>query len=160
METKRCYKCKETKPILDFVRNKSKKDGLSSYCKRCNSNYMNSHYKNNTEMYAKAQDKHQRTLKGRFTGLKSSAKLRGIQVTISLAEYLDLMESSICGYCELGLPIKGGGLDRLDSNKPYEKANCVACCSACNIEKGSGLSGEEYRLIWAIRKGKIPKPVL
>jgi hypothetical protein len=33
--TKRCSRCKETKPLSDFYKNKSKFDGLQSYCKWC-----------------------------------------------------------------------------------------------------------------------------
>ena len=32
---KRCYRCKEIKPISDFSRNISKKDGYRSICKYC-----------------------------------------------------------------------------------------------------------------------------
>ena len=27
------------------------------------------------------------------------------------------------------------GIDRVDSNKPYVKENCVPCCYTCNIHK-------------------------
>lgn len=30
-----CYKCKETKSVIEFGRNKSKKDGLSTECRTC-----------------------------------------------------------------------------------------------------------------------------
>ena len=33
--TKFCSKCKQTKPITDFHKNKSRGDGLSTYCKTC-----------------------------------------------------------------------------------------------------------------------------
>lgn len=33
--TKRCPRCKETKPRADFVSNRSQPDGLGSYCKPC-----------------------------------------------------------------------------------------------------------------------------
>lgn len=36
---KYCPKCKEEKPILDFHKNKSKKDFIADYCKKCTSNY-------------------------------------------------------------------------------------------------------------------------
>ena len=34
-ETKRCPKCKETKPRAEFGKNRSAKDGLQTYCKPC-----------------------------------------------------------------------------------------------------------------------------
>lgn len=39
METKLCTKCGKTKPISEFGLNKSKKDGLQSYCKECVKEY-------------------------------------------------------------------------------------------------------------------------
>lgn len=33
--TKKCYKCQHTKPISEFNKCKSHKDGLGSYCKHC-----------------------------------------------------------------------------------------------------------------------------
>jgi len=32
---KRCAKCKTYKPVLEYYKNKSKKDGYNSYCKQC-----------------------------------------------------------------------------------------------------------------------------
>jgi len=36
METKRCTKCGEEKPITEFHKNVRSKDGLHCYCKECN----------------------------------------------------------------------------------------------------------------------------
>ena len=35
MATKRCTSCKFTKPVEEFHKDKSRKDGLSIYCKTC-----------------------------------------------------------------------------------------------------------------------------
>jgi hypothetical protein len=32
---KDCYKCKTSKPVSEFHKNKNKKDGLQNYCKAC-----------------------------------------------------------------------------------------------------------------------------
>jgi len=34
-KTKRCSKCRETKPIEEFWRNRAAKDGINGYCKTC-----------------------------------------------------------------------------------------------------------------------------
>ena len=39
METKVCRKCGHKKPVEMFAKNKTKKDGLSNWCKACNSLY-------------------------------------------------------------------------------------------------------------------------
>ena len=35
-----CYKCKETKDINNFSKNKSKKIGVNTICKECSREYM------------------------------------------------------------------------------------------------------------------------
>lgn len=47
--TKQCSKCKEVKPVTEFSKDKSNKDGLHSYCKSCVSQYQKEWYKNNKE---------------------------------------------------------------------------------------------------------------
>jgi len=44
-DTKQCPKCKETKSVEEFSKNRSKKDGLSYHCKSCVKKY----YKDNRE---------------------------------------------------------------------------------------------------------------
>lgn len=39
METKICRKCKEEKELSEFSKDKSRKDGLYCYCKKCKSGY-------------------------------------------------------------------------------------------------------------------------
>jgi len=51
---KKCSKCKELKPFEDFNKNKSKKDGLNTYCKDCNKSYNKKHYIDNKESYFKS----------------------------------------------------------------------------------------------------------
>jgi len=36
---KTCFKCGENKSLDEFSRNKSKKDGMQTYCKKCNAQY-------------------------------------------------------------------------------------------------------------------------
>jgi hypothetical protein len=44
---KKCSKCLHIKPFDDFIKNKSRSDGLSSYCKVCNREYKKLQYANN-----------------------------------------------------------------------------------------------------------------
>ena len=39
MEVKKCTKCREERQLIDFSRDKSKKDGLSGRCKDCDRFY-------------------------------------------------------------------------------------------------------------------------
>jgi hypothetical protein len=49
MEHKKCYKCGLVKPIGDFYKNKSCKDGLSTYCKSCFKDVQNKYRETHSE---------------------------------------------------------------------------------------------------------------
>jgi hypothetical protein len=82
------------------------------------------------------RNRYSRTPKGRYQHLKSSAKLRGLELNLSLEEMEEVRAIAICFYCRGPLPQCGHGLDRLNSDKGYTKENVVACCSGCNRKKG------------------------
>ncbi len=76
---------------------------------------------------------------------KYSAKKRKIDFNLTKREMKDLTQKK-CYYCDSepssvasGKSLYGNyvynGIDRIDSNKGYEKDNCVACCSMCNMMK-------------------------
>jgi len=46
---KQCSRCKETKPKSEFGKNKSKSDGLHSYCNICNVEYSKKYRENNRD---------------------------------------------------------------------------------------------------------------
>lgn len=56
METKKCKTCNKTKPIADFHNRKKSKDGKSSNCKLCDTNY------NKKDYYEKYKERHNRYL--------------------------------------------------------------------------------------------------
>ena len=49
MKTKRCSGCGEVKPVSEFNKNRTRKDGLNCYCKECNKEYQREWAKNNSE---------------------------------------------------------------------------------------------------------------
>lgn len=81
-ETKKCGKCKEVKPRSEFALNRSKKDGLQSYCKTCKKEYDHDEYQrnaktqvdNNRERRHRQRDwfnEYKKTLKCGYCGLKA-----------------------------------------------------------------------------------------
>src|ERR1035437_8553174 len=53
MLTKHCSRCKETKDLSEFGRDKNCKDGLRFYCKLCHNTYTRAHYiANHTQVRA------------------------------------------------------------------------------------------------------------
>jgi hypothetical protein len=55
METKVCCKCRIEKHITDFPKDKSKKDGLYSYCKECTISKFNNYKQKNPEKVKKTK---------------------------------------------------------------------------------------------------------
>ncbi|MFW6184033.1 MAG: HNH endonuclease [Chloroflexota bacterium] len=57
-----CPKCKETKPLSEYHKNKQRKNGHACYCKTCVKKYSRRHYRNNREEYLERSRKYkQRT---------------------------------------------------------------------------------------------------
>jgi hypothetical protein len=54
---KKCNKCSEEKPLTEFGKNKSRKDGFTYKCKSCINKYSKNQYKNNKEQYKKTTKK-------------------------------------------------------------------------------------------------------
>ena len=56
-------------------------------------------------------------------------------------ETFEKLSASPCHYCGVPGP---NGIDRIDSSKGYEPANCVPACKHCNYVKGN-LSMEDFQ---------------
>jgi hypothetical protein len=98
---KQCCRCKQTKPLCDFNKNKTKKDGFSDECKSCIANYVSS-----------IAGKSSRLL----SGCKRRAKLSGGKLTITREWLEDRLNK---GVCELtGLPFNFSGRGKF-SRQPY-----------------------------------------
>lgn len=48
---KRCYKCNEEKELIEFSRNRTRKDGLNGMCRACKNDYTKNHYGDNKKYY-------------------------------------------------------------------------------------------------------------
>lgn len=84
-------------------------------------------------------------IKKSFISIKSNARSRNIDFSISENEYFDIAKEN-CFYCGIPpaekLPPKEWqpsawvhGLDRVDNSKGYRVENCVSCCYQCNWAK-------------------------
>lgn len=73
----------------------------------------------------------------RLDALKRAAVTRGIAWNLT-DEEAKVMLTSPCVYCKhMDLEVRVNGIDRLDSARPYETANCLPCCKDCNYMKGT-----------------------
>jgi hypothetical protein len=129
--TKLCFRCKETKPLDEFVKNKSEKSGFSSECKICK---------------AKRKAAYDETPIGRSKRLicaiihSKNGKRKNLEKTLTYENILPILEA---GKCQLtGLPFdfkpakntyrnpRSPSIDRIDSQKGYFPDNVrVVLCS-------------------------------
>jgi len=74
MEKKICPRCKKKKQTTEFTKSKSRKDGLSVYCKECQRRYVRSHYQKNTEYYKNKAEKRRKAQRKKLQQLAQKAK--------------------------------------------------------------------------------------
>ncbi len=91
--------------------------------------------RNPDQSRANSRKNHQRP-QTKFSVLKSEAKRRELEVSITLDQYLKII-SNPCFYCGGPLPNGGGGLDRINSSIGYVLGNVRPCCTQCNVAKAS-----------------------
>lgn len=109
-KTKKCSKCKVTKNLSEFSKDKSKKDGLTSACKECNNN----------------REKKRRVNGGDFTKEQKRATLKKF--------------GSICQICSSNSNLEVDHKlpqNICESNKASVEENSWVLCKACNIAKGT-----------------------
>jgi hypothetical protein len=81
--------------------------------------------------------KYQKTLPGRLSKYKASAKTREIEWGLSSDEACEKFKGP-CAYCgRIPEENNWNGIDRIDSAKGYIPENCVSCCKKCNLAKGT-----------------------
>ncbi len=162
---KKCYKCKKYSCLNNFHKNRSKKDGLSLYCKECKKiqdkkysknkkRYNSSYYLSHKEEY---KDYNQRRIELHRIEprirLRGGCRARAIKkgLDFDLKSYKDLPK--VPKFCPvLGIPLicgkgksfKGGGtdnspsLDRIDNDKGYIKGNLQIISRKANQMKSNG----------------------
>ena len=126
---KGCTMCGTTKDISEFYKEKNKPGGLHSKCKAC----MKKYYEENKKRFKKYHQENKHTSRHKFTELKASAKKRGLEVSISFEQYVELIKTLNCYYCDANFSNEtGGNLNRIDSSKGYLINNVNPCCATCN----------------------------
>ncbi len=112
MDKKRCARCGEDKPLSEFHRNSRSRDGLHSYCRKCNTEKAAAHLKTDKGKAAlkraldKAADKgYYRYGKGAIPILKQGAEKRGIafDLTADTLEQWWHSQPDTCYYCRSDL---------------------------------------------------------
>ena len=100
-------------------------------------NYHKNYYEKNKKEILRKMKIHGKSLVSKFTQLKSRAKSKGFDLTITFEDYRELVVDKLCTYCGAILPQTGFGLDRLNEDVGYVHGNCVPCCWSCNDRLGA-----------------------
>lgn len=163
-----CNKCKVEKDVTEFYKDKSKKDGISIYCKSCSDKNVGAwrlspeqkekrNAKQKERLRLKRLDpkflteeqirmrryRYVRTLEYKFSQYKTRAEPRGYNFELTIDQFSELINKP-CHYCGT-LPVIGtlNGVDRKDNNIGYIVSNCLPCCKVCNWAKRT-YSYEEF----------------
>lgn len=76
------------------------------------------------------------TQEGFMKRIRYGAEVRGIPFQLTEDE-LFLLVNGDCAYCGVEATVRGNGVDRVNSNRPYIMDNCRSCCFDCNVMKGT-----------------------
>ncbi len=122
IQLKNCSFCKQDKDFSEFKKREDSVDGHRHQCITCYKT------KNNSIKQANC-DK----INYRYGSLKSSAKKRNIEISITAEQMDSILGRRICTYCDFDFSKKqGSGLNRVDSSKGYIIGNLEPCCGYCN----------------------------
>jgi hypothetical protein len=149
-EVKNCYKCGETKSILSFNTDRTKKFGVGGVCKPCASKITHEYYIKNSDHIKRRVSKYNesyfpkynRDVISRLKSLCTKAKSRTKEFNITDQDLFDLWEkqNGQCVYTKLPLLATANqfntvSLDRIDSSKGYVVGNIQLVCAAINKMK-------------------------
>lgn len=129
--------CGKTLLRSAFTNDKSKKDGKRNRCKSCQRAYNSA----NPAARLAADKKYRVQPHVRYAKYKASALSRGFKWRLTRDQFMRFWNKA-CNHC--GVAISTIGLDRVDSNKPYQVTNIEPCCSACNRQKSDWTTEDWY----------------
>ena len=132
IECKYCCTCQQLKPLEQFNKDKSKRDGLCCCCKGCKKQH-NAEHKEEKATY---QKQYRATPMGRALYLLNMYKQsdrkynrgKGDLTARWIAENIFTKPCAHCGV--IGWYVIG--CNRIDNTKPHSKDNVEPCCEVCN----------------------------
>jgi hypothetical protein len=140
-----CSMCKEVQLRSHFTKDNSKKSGLRSRCRKCQREWNVTHGEKKREQ----QRKYAAKPESRFAKYKASAASRGFAWDLTRDQFMEHWQKP-CVHC--GSEIKTIGLDRIDSDLPYQVGNVEPCCRVCNAMKSDTPTVDWYSHMELIRK--------
>lgn len=146
--TKICCRCGRELPFSEFNKDKSRKDGLSNWCKDCYKQYKKERKEEIAEYFKQwYSTKFGYASKVRNTNLRNDRKygricinedpLPTVEQYIELLSQPDHYDGNQYDFFEMGL-------DRIDNSKPHTLDNVVPCTTSHNKQRGL-MTYEEYK---------------
>ncbi len=135
---KKCSSCGLKKEGLSFPIDKTRADGLATYCLICiRKRYTD--YDNRNREFRKERGRERMKKKKfdpsyRFSEYRRGAISRDIEFSLTIDDLLKYWKKC-CTYC--GDPIDSIGLDRINNKKGYIPNNITSCCFSCNQMKST-----------------------
>lgn len=159
--TKVCYDCKEAKPVSDFYKCKSSKDGLQFVCKPCDRQRRSDHHQAHRDAQAATHRKWRAGPGGKKVLLRS-AQVRALAkgIPFSLTEK-DFEIPEFCPVLDIRLAIGTGRgpaphsptLDRIDPQLGYVAGNVQVISSRANAMKNDASADELRRFAaWILKE--------
>jgi len=154
---RKCTKCQKNYPesLKHFLKDKRFKGNLTRWCRNCSNEYQRAWSKKHPRKSKERQRKYDNSEKRAYLRLKQSS--RALLVTITQEDFIMWYKSQprkccYCGIEEARLPIDSDSynrrtarltIDRMNSQKGYEKGNLALCCYRCNSIKGNFFTPSE-----------------
>lgn len=165
---KRCSRCGEVKPVSEFSKNRSQKNGLACQCKTCVKEYQEANVdkirKQKNAYAARKKEYYKEYRKANvdafiLSQIKARAKKKGLDFSLELKDIQGVAHCPVFGY-----RLKRGegkavptspSVDRIDPSKGYTKDNIQILSQRANAMKQDA-SPEELILFaeWVLRTYK------
>lgn len=115
-----------------------------------NKDYFKSYRKKNRDknrLYFRIYgEMNKKSLRSRFSVLKSSAKQRKLKCDLTLDQFIHIVKEP-CYYCnKSNTDTTGSGIDRIENIKGYSFTNSLSCCKDCNKVRSDVLSTSEMKV--------------
>ena len=157
-KTKVCPSCNKRKNKRLFILNKSGKEGLGCYCKKCSKmrskSWRSANAARSREIAREWMRRNRRAPNGkyRFHQCRLNAIARGMEFKLELKDFTELFNKD-CFYCGR----RALGFDRFNNRQGYIKENVLPCCRQCNIAKNNRTFGDFVLMCYLVYKRHCPK---
>lgn len=161
VKAKLCVRCRADKPREEFRTNKKLRDGLHSYCRKCDSEIASRYNKEARKDWAVRLLQNARASTAGGGNIKRKLKTQHwepVNLTVEYLRELYDMQDGKCAYFNIVLQLDGGmglrsiTLDRLDCDRGYVQGNVVLACRAANLARGNASTDDMHVLVEMIKR--------